>query len=38
MQEIISDTAMINFKLWKTDMTDCFYQVPRLLILTAIQG
>lgn len=38
MQEIITDAGMINFKLWQNDMTDCFYQVARLLILTAIQG
>lgn len=28
MQEIITDTAMINSELWQTDMTDCFYQSP----------
>lgn len=38
MQEMITDTGVINFKLWQTDMTDCFYQVARLLILAAIQG
>ena len=38
MQEIITDTGMINLELWQSDMTDCFYQVAGLLILMAIQG
>lgn len=38
MQEITTDTGMINLELWQSDMTDCFYQVAGLLILMAIQG